>query len=223
MNRTFPIVIVSTFALGGCLSQTSEGPGPKTEFEREIDASLDGIEYRLRRMRSADEDIQADGTIEELRLHREELRNRLNELIDEQAADSDSTERDLRRLMEDLAIRYETARLGRFEDRKLFEEAVEVRFDDLDRELAVLEAQIFQSELQIRFEGPIARLYRLRNDVALRIAETAVASDQEFPRLRSELAAAIGKLDITLAHTMLEVDRAYEAKHPIRSLNKLWL
>lgn len=223
MRRALFIMILPCVALTGCFGDRNSQE-PASEFEREIDAGLDGIEYRLRRLQSDDRSYDAsDETIEDLRRHRDELRRKLDEMIDDHVASSDSAEFELRRRLEDLAVRYETARLGQFESRELFEKAVEARFEDLDRELALLEGHVFQGELRSQFDSRIAQLYRLRNDVALRVAETSAASDQEFSRMKSELAAAIGKLDLLLGHTTVAVDRAYEARHPIRSLNRLWL
>lgn len=224
MRRQEFIAATFILALAGCLGPQGDGPGPATDFEREIDAGLDGIEYRLNRLQMEDSsDHDPEETLAELRRHRDELRRELDRLIVDSDSPSDSAEIDLRRRLEDLAIRYETARLGHFESRELFQQAVETRFEDLDRELAVLEGQIVQDNLQDQFDGTIARLYKIRNDVALRVAETAAASEHEFPRMKSELAAAIGKLDLLLAHTTREVDRAFDEEHPVSTLNRLWL
>jgi len=224
MRRYGCIAATFILVLGGCFGRQSDGPGPGTDFEREIDAGLDGIEHRLNRLQTEDSsELYAEETLEELRRHRDDLRRELDRMSADTDSPSDSVEVDLRRRLEDLAIRYETARLDHFESRELFQRAVETRFEDLDRELALLEGQVVQDNLQDRFDATIARLYRIRNDVALRVAETAAASEHEFPRMKSELAAAIGKLDLLLAHTTREVDRAFDEEHPVGTLNRLWL
>lgn len=219
------IVCVPLLTLCGCLGISDDsGQEPTTELEQEVYDSLDGMEYRLRRLRSTDSDDEAtEETLAELRRHHDELLAELHRLMTSRDSTADSTEIALRQRLEGLAIRYETARLGRFEGRPSFEEAVEARFENLDRELAFLEADLVREDLSGQFEATVARLYRLRNEVALRIAEATASSDREFPELKSELAAVIGKLDIMIAHSTLQVERAVDAKHPIRSLQKLWL
>jgi hypothetical protein len=218
-------VLAVTVLITGCLGRPDEPEREAvTAFEREVEASLDGIEYRLKRLRATETRLdEAGNTLDDLRRHRQELRRQLDVLLMERDSTSEDIQHRLRDRIEDLAIRYETARLGRFQTRSHFEEAVEARFEDLDRELAVLEGYVFQGDLADRFDAKLAELYRLRNDVALMVAEAEAAGVEEFPRLKSELATVIGRLDIMLAHTTVEVDRAYDKKFPLRSLNKLWL
>jgi hypothetical protein len=211
-------------ALVGCLGHPNQSRDSATKVEREIGRSLDGIEYRLRRLQSGDSpDSSAEQTLQELRRRREDLGRKLDGLMAKRDTTSDSLALDLQDQIHDLAIRYETARLGSLNSREAFQRAVNDRFEDLDRELAFLEGDVFQEDLGDRFEATLAHLYRLRNDVALLIAETAASSDEEFPRFRDELATAVGKLDITLAHATMQADKALEAKHPLGSLSKVWL
>lgn len=210
--------------LMGCLGTPDHSRDAATDLEREIQESLDGMEFRLQRMQSADSTSDsAEETLGQLRSHREAIRKELDRVVATRDTAADSIEIDLRLQLEDLAIRYETVRLGRFKSRDLFEKAVDARFEDLDRELALLEGDVFQEDLRNEFEPTLAHLYGLRNDVALLLAETSAAPNEDFEHYRKRLAAAIGRLDIMLAHATVQVDRAFDAKHPVRSINKLWL
>lgn len=219
--------IVGAFGLvlTGCLGSSERAGDRATAIEREIDENLDGIAYRMHSLRAADSASEdgAQESLEELRSHRDALRRELDRVIDSQEPVSDSVEASLRSQLEELAVRYETARLGQFENRNLFQRAVNARFEDLDRELALLEGEIFQEDLHDEFEPTLARLYGFRNDVALLVAKTSAASEAEFPRFKIELAAAVGRLDIMLANATRRVDRAFDRRHPVRSLSKLWL
>ena len=218
------VAAIVLLTLTGCIQSEGFGPDPVTDNDRQMDAALGGIGYRLQSLHDGDAiDSSASETLRELREHRDELRKRLDQVILLEKGEDDSSTLDLQSQLEDLSIRYETARLGEFETRSLFEEAVEVRFEDLDRELAFLEGDIIQSDLQDQFGQEIARLYRLRNDVALRIAEASASADLDFPRVKAELASVIGRLDIMIGHTTRQVDRAYQKLHPIESLSRLWL
>jgi len=212
--------------LPGCMMLGERGPAPSTGSVLEIDPNLDGLDYRLRRLphqRSQVQDVEE--TTDDLRDNLRELRREFERLVarHDYGQNLDSAAIDLRNRVDDLAIRYMAASLGQLESKDRFMEAVETRFDDLDRELAVLEGSIFQWELRDRFDESIASLYRLRDRIALRLSETAAAAEPEFSDMKTELALSIGRFDIMIAYTTMTVDHAYEAKHPIRSINKLWL
>lgn len=215
-------------ALVGCLGTPDRSRDAAKGVERQIDESLDGIESHLQRLESADSSVDElpGETLTQLRDRREALREELNRLMATRDTATDSVELNLRSEIEDLTVRYETAQLDRFKTREVFERAADTRFNDLDRELALLEGDIFREDLRDhdQFEATLASLYRFRNDVALLVARTSTASDADFPRLKRKLAAAIGKLDIMLARATIQVDRAFESKgHSVRPVDKLWL
>ena len=227
-NRyTFPYFLgVLMLLLPGCMMLGERGPAPSTVSVLEIDPNLDGLDYRLRRLPHQMSQVQdAEETTEDLRANLGELRREFERLVarHDHGQSLDSAAIDLRNRVDDLAIRYMAASLGQLESKDLFMEAVETRFDDLDRELAVLEGSIFQWELRDRFDESIAKLYRLRDLIALRLSETAAATEPEFSNMKTDLALSIGRLDIMIAYTTMKVDHAYDAKHPIRSINRLWL
>lgn len=212
--------------LPGCMMLDERRSSASTESLLEIDPSLDGLDYRLRRStpkRSQVED--AEETMRVLRYNLRELQSEFKRLVARGEDDPglDSAAIDLRKRVDDLAIHYMAASLGQLESKDRFMDAVETRFGDLDRELAVLEVSIFQWELRDRFDQSIADLYRLRHGVSLRLSEAAASSDPEFFEMKTELALSIGRFDIMIAHAKVAVDHAYNAKYPIRSIHKLWL
>lgn len=215
-HMTFAVPLL----LGGCVGQSDSG----AEVEREVNRNLDGIESRLHRLESSGASNQAaEESLRDLRRHRDELREVLDQLVTSPDTSVDSTTIALRERLEDLAIRYETANLARFETRELFQGAAESRFEDLDRELAFLEGDIMQNGLVDFFDATVSQLYRLRNDVALLVAETAAASDEDFPTMRNRLARSIATLDIMIAHTTMRVDSVFEDEEgqPVHVLMKL--
>jgi hypothetical protein len=196
------------------------------EFVRDIDPSLDGLDYRIRRLPLQTAQVaDSEETTEALRDNLRELRSEFDRLIVRRdlGPSLDSAAVELRNRVDDLAIRYMVTSLGQLESKDRFMEAVETRFDNLDRELATLEGSIYEWELQDRFDKSITNLYILRGRVVLQLSETAASSDPEFSTMKTELASSIGRFDIMIAQTTMEVDHAYDAKHPIQSLNKLWL
>jgi len=217
------IAFALLLTLSGCLGRTDPWQAPTSNFEREVHASLEGIDYRLRGLRPSDATVETVGvTLAELRRDRDLLRNEFDRMISSRITPTDSAQADFLERLKDLSIRYQAVRLGRFETRWQFEQAVETHFEVLDREVAFLEGTVFLSDVREELGGSIARLHWLRSDVALGVAETAAAPDREFPQFKRELAASIGKLDIMIAHTTMEVYRTVDAKNPIRSLT-MWL
>ncbi|HUF08675.1 MAG TPA: hypothetical protein VMO47_05095 [Rhodothermales bacterium] len=220
------LLCVLTLLLPGCMMLGDRGPTPSTEPALEIDLSLTGLDYRLRRLAHQRSRVEhAEETIESLHNNLRELRTEFKRLLSsrDHGPSFDSAAIDLRDRVDDLAIRYMAATLGQLISKDHFLEAVETRFDDLDRELAVLEGSIFHWELRDEFDESISRLYEHRDRVALRLSETASASELEFAEMKTGLASSIGRLDVLIAHTTMQVDHAYNAKHPIRSIDKLWL
>ncbi|MGA7306672.1 MAG: hypothetical protein WBW88_17480 [Rhodothermales bacterium] len=196
------------------------------ESVRDIDPSLDGLDYRIQRLPPQTSQVaDSEETTEALRVNLLELRSEFKRLAARRdlGPSLDSTAIELRNRVDDLAIRYMVTSLGQLESKDRFMEAVETRFDDLDRELAALEGSIYEWELRDRFDKSIANLYILRDRVAFQLSEAAASSDPEFSAMKTELASSIGRFDLMIAQTTMEVDHAYDAKHPLQSLNKLWL
>lgn len=217
---------VLTLLLPGCMMLGERGPAASTEPELEIDLSLTGLDYRLRRLAYERSHVEnARNTIDSLHHDLRGLRAEFKRLLTRRDLGSsfDSAATDLRDRVDDLAIRYLAASLGQLESKDHFLEAVKTRFDDLDRELAVLEGSIFHRDMRGEFGESISRLYRHRDRVALRLSESAAASELEFSKMKNGLASSIGRLDALIANTTMEVDHAFDAKHPIRSIGKLWL
>lgn len=101
---------------------------------------------------------------------------------------------------------------------------VDSRFRELDKAVALLELRVFNDSLGNQFGEAMGRLYDLRNEVALSLAQAETAHQTKLDTMSDDLILAIEELDRQIQKATEAIDSAgANSDHDDDQAVRLWM
>lgn len=179
----------------------------------QMDKEFDNLEGRIADT-SEDTRHMLREVLAELRIQHRKLHQDLERLDATDEKGLHYQQRVITLRLHELESKLEAATFDAVESREIFQEIVEVRLDELDRELATLEQQIVDTTSVISDET-LTALRQQHENINQQVNQLEEASELTFRELRSELAWSVARLGTRIEVAAERMEQARDEKETV--------